>query len=102
MKFEDLEFEYSDGLYDETFWGCARVNFKNGNGLSVIYGPHAFCEIGYTYEIAILIDNQPKRIRNWGDSRVKGYVEPDLITEILKHAKNSTPEEYIAWVEECV
>lgn len=102
MKFEELQFEYTDGLYDETYWGTARVNFPNGNGLSVIYGPHAFCEIGYTYEIAILINNLPVQIKEWDDSKVKGYVDPDLITEILEHAENSTQSEYLAWVGECV
>lgn len=102
MKFEDLQFEYTDGLYDETYWATARVNFSNGNGLSVIYGPHALCDIGFTYEIAILRNNLPIPIHGWVDSRVKGYVDPDLITEILQHAENSTPSEYLAWIEECV
>lgn len=101
MKFEDLEFKYFDGIEEDSFWGVAEITFKNGNGLRVIYGTHAFCDFGWNYEISVLLYESPQRIRSWEDSRVKGYVEPEKIDDILRAAKNlETNEEYINWIED--
>ena len=97
MKFEDLEFKQHEltPLFDKT----CKVEFDNGNGLSIINGEHAYCDSD-TYEIAPLENGHlfSDGIESWGD-QVKGYVTKDQINEILEHAEKDTHEEFVKYLE---
>jgi hypothetical protein len=88
MKFKDLRFE----LEEMSGISRARAEFPNGCGLSVINGFGTYSDRG-TYEIGPLTNGALTFIKEWGDS-VKGYVPPEKIDEILKHAETDSPEDY--------
>lgn len=76
-----------------------RINFDNGNGISIISGTGAYCS-GATFEIAPLINNELiEPLSEWGD-QVKGHVYPEEISKIVEFAQSHDNEEYIKFLNE--
>lgn len=96
MKFKELEGKQHD-LFP-SFNKQWKVEFENGNGLSIVNGNHAYCDED-TYEIAPLYNGHLliEGVDAWGD-QVKGYVTEDQIDEILEHAENEEPEIFIKYL----
>lgn len=96
MKFEDIE-PIQHPIYP-SFDKQWKVEFENGNGLSIVNGNNAYCDED-TYEIAPLYNGHllSEGVDAWGD-QVKGYVTEDLINEILEHAENEEPEIFIKYL----
>jgi len=93
MKFELKKHPYyKDGI-------MCRINFDNGNGISIISGIGAYCSDN-TFEIAPLInDSLTEPLSEWGD-QVKGYVHPEEISKIVEFAQSHNDEEYIKFLNE--
>lgn len=91
MTFEDLKFEAENMPYFGSI-NRAHVEFPNGNGLSIVDGVFTYSG-GGTYEIGALHNGSLFTVDSWGES-VKGYVTPETIDEILKHAENDSHEDY--------
>ena len=92
MKFKELEGKQHDLFpsFDKQW----KVEFENGNGLSIINGSGAYCDED-TYEVAPLWKGHlyDHFLDGWGD-QVKGYVTEEQIDEILEHAEKDTQEEF--------
>lgn len=69
-----------------------RLNFNNGNGVSIISGKGTYCD-DKTFEIAPLINDSLIRIDSWGDE-VKGYVTPEELSLIIGAAEKFSNEAY--------
>lgn len=98
MKFKDLRFEHQGFPLGYGTISRARVNFPNGNGLSIVYGMGTYTSPG-TYEIAPLMKDKLIFIGTWGDE-VKGCVTKEQIDEVLEHAEKDSPEKYIKFLGE--
>lgn len=97
MKFKDLKFKSQEiGFGDEIF--RARVDFPNGNGLSVVYGEYTYSGDG-TYEIVPLYNDELFTVDSWGD-QVAGYITPEQIDSILEHAENDSHEDFVKFLNE--
>lgn len=92
MKFELKKHPYyKDGI-------MCRINFDNGNGISIISGIGAYCSDN-TFEIAPLVNDSLIDIEEWGD-QVKGYVYPEEISRIVNFAQSHNNEKYIKFLNE--
>lgn len=83
--FEDLEFK--PGICGFT---RARMNFDNGYGVSVIYGPYAYCDEN-TYEVAVLKNDELCYSTPITDD-VLGYQDREQVTEIMKIIQSYTKD----------
>lgn len=69
-----------------------RLNFNNGNGISIISGKGTFCD-DKTFEVAPLINDSLIRIDSW-ENQVKGYVTPEELSLIVGAAEKFSNETY--------
>ena len=81
-KFEDLQFE----KHPTRFGKHAIMEFKNGYGVSVVFGNNWYSNGIDTYEIAILKDGRLTYNTHITDD-VLGYQTKQEVSEIMKQAQ---------------